>query len=297
MPSSPRSASRDRLIGAAALVAAALFWAGNYIVGHAAVAVMNPASLVLLRWAVALIPLIILAQVLEKPRWREQGKNWRWHLVLGLLGLAGYTLLLYAALTQTSALNASLINAVNPALIMLASVLVLRERLTGIGVVGIAVALLGVVIVLTDGRFGAVFAGGLGSGDLLMVAAIVCWTAYTIVGRKAPAMPSITSVAIQAAIVVVLLIPVVAVTGLTLPTDLNGTLSLLYIALFPSILSYIFWNRGLKSFAPGQAGVFLNLITVFTVVIAVLLGQALTGPQILGGLLVLAGVVLTSVRR
>lgn len=297
MSSPVSSSSRDRLLGASALVAAALFWAGNYLVGHAAVAVMNPASLVLLRWAVALIPLLILAQLLERPRWRDLFRQWRWHLVLGVLGLAGYTLLLYAALTQTTALNASLINAVNPALIMLASALFLRERLTGIGVVGIVLALIGVVVVLTGGRLGAVFADGLGAGDALMVAAILCWTAYTILGRRAPKQPSISSIAIQAGIVVVLMIPVVAVTGLTLPTDLNGTLSLLYIAIFPSILSYIFWNRGLKSFAPGQAGVFLNLITVFAVVIAVILGQALTAPQIIGGVLVLAGVVLTSVRR
>lgn len=288
--------SRHRVIGAGALIAAALFWAGNYVLGHLAVAEMNPASMVLLRWALAVVPLFVLAQLVERPRWREVLQHWRWHAVLGLLGLGGYTLLLYGALVHTSTLNASLINAFNPALIVVAAIIFLREKITALGIVGILVALIGVFTVLTEGRWASIASGGLNRGDLLMIGAILCWTAYTIAGRYAPRLPAISSIAIQAAIVVIVMIPVTAIVGFEPPRTTGGVLSLLYIAIFPSILSYIFWNRGLRSFIPGQAGVFLNLITVFTVIIAVILGQVLTVPQVIGGVLVLVGIVLTNAK-
>lgn len=125
-----------------------------------------------------------------------------------------------------------------------------------------------------------------------MVGAIVAWTAYTIIGRTGPRLPPISAVAVQGAFVVAALTPVVLVQGLRLPETAAGGWSLAYIAVFPSIASYVLWNYALQRVPPAQAGVSLNLITVFTAVATVLLGMAVTVPQVVGGVLVLAGVVL-----
>lgn len=287
--------SRGKVGAVISLVAATIFWAGNYIVGAGAVHALDPLSLVVLRWALALVPLLVLTQVLERPNWAQVLKAWPWMLALSAFGLAGYNLLLYAALQHTDALSAALINAFNPALITLAAVAFLRERLTGGAIAGILVALVGVLLVLSNGNLLALAAIGPTPGNLLMVGAIVAWTAYAITGRLAPPVPPITSTALQAAVATIVLGPFALAThALKLPGSAQSIASLVFIAVFPSVLSYLLWNRALGRIPAASAGVFLNLITVFTAVFTLVTGGAFTVAKLVGGLIVLAGVVLTN---
>ncbi|GIG30502.1 DMT family transporter [Cellulomonas marina] len=247
-----------------------------------------------LRWLLALPLLVLVAQVLERPDWRAVARAWPWVLALGATGLAGYTLLLYAALRLTTPLDAAIVNAVNPALIVLAAVALLGERVTARGVLGVAVAFVGVVVVLTDGRPAAALTGGVNGGDLLMLGAISTWTAYTVIGRRGPRLPPVASTAAQALVVVVGLAPVVAVAGLRLPGDAAGMWALVFIVLLPSVGSYVLWNTALRTVPPSRAGVYLNLITVFTAAATALLGHPLSAAQLVGGAVVLAGIALTT---
>ena len=286
---------RKRTVAVLSLLGATLFWAGNYVVGADAVHSIDPLSLVFLRWAIALVPLLLIAQLVERPSWRAVLAAWPWLLALSVCGLLGYNLLLYFALEHTDAFNASLINAFNPALITLAAAVFLRERLTPLAVAGVVTALAGVLIVISGGDMGRLATAGFGTGEVLMVGAVVVWTAYTVVGRLAPKVPPITATAVQAAVAVALLAPVhVARGGLALPATDGGLASLLFIAFFPSVLSYVLWNRALTVLPAGGAGVFLNLITVFTAVLTMLAGSVHTAAQFVGGAIVVVGVVLTN---
>src|ERR1700712_2185829 len=148
-----------------ALVAAALLWAGNYVVGGAAVHAMDPIALTWFRWLLAALPLLLLAQLIERPRWRSVLAEWPRLLLLAVLGVAGYTLFLYSALEFTTPLSASLINAANPAVM-------------------VVLALGGGLLVIPDGRIASLFSTRPNEGDLLMVGAIVVWSLYTIAGRS-----------------------------------------------------------------------------------------------------------------
>ena len=292
----PRAPGRGPVvIATVSLLAATLFWAGNYVVGAAAVAALDPISLVFLRWAFAALPLVAVAQLVERPRWREVLRAWPWLLALTATGLLGYTLLLYTALQFTDPFNASLINAFNPALISIAAVLFLHERLRASAVVGIVLALVGVLIILSRGSLETLLGGGFGIGDVFMVGAILAWTAYTVLGRRAPRLPAITSTAVQAVIATVVLAPVVLLTGgPALPSAPETWWALAFIVVFPSVLSYLLWNRALAVIPPARAGVFLNLITVFTAVLTLLAGQPFTAAQVIGGVFVLGGVALAN---
>ena len=286
---------RRRVVAVISLLGATLFWAGNYVVGAGAVQSIDPLSLVFLRWAIALVPLLVIAQVVERPSWRSVLAAWPWLLALSVCGLLGYNLLLYFALEHTDAFNASLINAFNPALITLAAAVFLRERLTPLAVAGVLMALAGVLIVISGGNIGRLVSTGFGPGEVIMVGAIVVWTAYTIIGRLAPKIPPITATAVQAAVVVAILGPVRCATGgVALPSTGTVLASLLFIAIFPSVLSYLLWNRALTVLPAGGAGVFLNLITVFTAILTVFAGQVHTTAQLVGGAVVIAGVVVTN---
>ncbi|MCS5717878.1 DMT family transporter [Herbiconiux sp. CPCC 205763] len=288
---------RPVVVATVSLLAATLFWAGNYVVGAAAVAELDPLSLVFLRWAFAAIPLLVLAHLIERPKWRDVLRAWPWLIALSATGVIGYTLLLYTALQYTDAFNASLINAFNPALISVAAVLFLRERLSATAVIGIVLALVGVLIVLSRGSLDGFFDGGFGIGDVFMVGAIVAWTAYTILGRRGPRIPPITSTALQVVIAVIVLAPITVLSGgPAIPQTPSVWWALAFIVVFPSVLSYLLWNRALGVIPPARAGVFLNLITVFTAALTLVLGQPFTVAQVVGGVIVLGGVALANLQ-
>jgi len=278
-----------------ALVFATLFWAGNYVVGAIAVQSISPLDLTWLRWVLAAVPLLILAQLVEKPDWRRALRSWRRLAVLAALGVAGYVLLLYTALEYTSALSASLINAANPAVMALLAAVVLRERLGWRVVAGLILGLFGVLLVITNGSLGSVFSMRFNIGDLLMLVAITVWSVYTIVGRKLD-VPPITATAIQATMVAVALAPFAIAGGVTWPAEASVGLSVVFIAVVPSIGAYVLWNLALKQVSPTTAGLYLNFVTVFTVIISVILGAQLTLAQAIGGLVVFAGVALSSLK-
>lgn len=289
---------RALTVAVLSLMGATLFWAGNYVVGAAAVETIDPVSLVWLRWVIAVVPLLALAQWVERPDWRALLRQWPWIVGLSALGMIGYTWLLYVALEHTRPFNASLINAFNPALIVLMAVLILGDRMTVRKVVGVALALVGVLVVISGGDIAAVFRTGVGTGELFMVSAVCVWTAYTIAGRMSPTMPPVSSTALQAVVAVVVMAPVTfTMGGPTLPPSSGALWALLFIAVFPSVLSYLLWNRALEVIPASSAGVFMNLVTVYVAAFTVLSGGRITVPEVVGGVLVITGVVLTNVQR
>lgn len=289
------STRRPLIIAIVSLLGATLFWASNYIIGEAVLKTMDPLSLVLLRWMLAALPLIAIAQIVERPRWREVLRAWPWLLALSSTGLVGYTLMFYSALQHSDAFSASLINAFNPALIAVAAAVFLGQKLTPTGIVGVVIALIGVVVVLSGGDPAALATTGFGAGQLLMLGAVSIWTAYTIIGRRAPRLPPITSTAIQAVFTVLIVAPVsLATGGPQLPVSGEAVSSLILIAVFPSVLSYLLWNRALTVIPAARAGVFLNLITVFTVAFTIIAGHPFAVGQLVGGVIVIVGVVVAN---
>jgi drug/metabolite transporter (DMT)-like permease len=284
----------SRGVAALCLVGATAFWAGNYVVGESAVDSMDPISLTLLRWAIAVGPLLVLAQRFERPDWRAVLRRWPLLLLLSVLGMAVFPLALYEALRHTTAVNAALITAVNPAMITLVAVLVLREMLGWRGWGGLALSLVGVLVVILAGSGTALTEIEVNVGDLLVLVAIAAWTAYTILGRRLGGVPPITATAVQAGLAVVVLLPVASVTGLTLPADPPSLWALIFIGVFPSVGAYLLWNVALRTVPASSAGVYLNLITVFTVAAGLFLGTTIGPLQVVGGAMVLGGVILTS---
>lgn len=285
--------ARRRAVGILCLVGATLAWAGNFLVGGVATAEMGALDLVWARWALATVPLFVIAQLAERPDWRALLRHWPRLALLGIIGIGGYNVLLYLSLHHGSALNSSLLNAFNPALIAIGAVVVLGARLSVRAVAGIVVAFAGVVVILTDGDPLAALREPPQLGSLFMVGAIVVWTIYTVGGRTGPRLPPISSTAVQAAAVLALMTPIALWDGVALPQTDAGWASLLYIVIGPSVLSYVLWNLALERVPAHQAGASLNLITVFVALGTVLIGAPVVAAQVIGGALVLAGVLLT----
>lgn len=277
------------------LTLATLFWAGNYVVGKSVITQITPLQLTFIRWLFASVILIVIAHWLEKPDWKQVLKSWPILMFLGLNGIIGYNMALYSALNYTSPINASLVSALNPALMVAVSAVLLHEKLTGIQKVGIAVSLTGVLVILTRGNLSRLATLDFNRGDLLMLLAIIVWTVYSIAGKRLKTIRPITASGVAAVISTILLLPVVIFqTKTPIHLDTSGILSVIYIILFPSVGSFIFWNTSVREIGAATAGVFLNLIPVFTSLISWFLGETITLIQISGGIMVFAGVYMTS---
>lgn len=273
-------------------VLAQLFWATNFIFGARLIDEFTPVELTTYRWLGALPLLLLIAWWLERPDWRAAWAEWKWHLLQAMLGMVVYTLFLYAALETSSSVNAGVISAMSPATITIAAVILLGERVTRIGAAGIALSIVGVLLVVLAGQSGA---SGLtvSIGDLLLVGSVLVWTAYVIVSRRLRT-PPITATAVQVALSVAVLLPLLAITGAPAQPTAEGWFGLAWIIVFPSALAYLLWNIAAATLGPSKTGVFLNLLPVFTTIIAIALGDVVTVWQIIGGVIVLVGVYLAT---
>jgi drug/metabolite transporter (DMT)-like permease len=276
------------------LILANLFWAGNYIFGKYIGAELSPLQMTFLRWLLAVVFYFPIAHWVEHPKWKLVWKEWKLLVVMALLGIIGYNILLYQALRFTTAMNAALVNSINPAMIVLFSIFLLKERVSKKGILGLFISLIGVLLVLTNGQLLQIFYLDYNQGDLLMIVAILVWTFYSIVGKKMKNVPPISATAVSVLIGLVIMLPFFLASNLHFSLSKGATIGLLYIGTLPTVGSFIFWNISVREIGPSQAGVYLNLITVFTAILSILLGKSITIVQVVGGILVFIGVYLTS---
>ncbi len=284
--------SRVRAVGL--LSTATLFWGGHYALSFLALRSISPIGLTWWRWLISVIPLVVIAQIVERPQWREVPYHLPRLALLAGLGMIGYNLLLYYALHYTTGVGAAVVNAANPALMALLAAVLVKSVIRPRQWVGIAVSLVGVLVVVSGGSPAALVHLQFNTGQLLVLGAILVWSLYTIYGRV-PGVGPITAIAVEAGIAVVVLTPFALAGRAWLPVHDPVALGVVfYVALFPSIGSYVCWNLGMRLVPPETAGIFLNLVTVFAAVIGAFLGQPPTLWDLLGGGIIIAGVVLTA---
>ena len=273
-------------------VLAMAFWATNFAFSPVVLDAVGAIQLTGSRWFIAIIVLIPLALMTEKVTRAVIVGEWKIHVVQALLGYVGYTLLLYYALGVTSPVTASVLVALNPATIAIAARFILHENMSVNTIVGIAISIVGALVVV----FGGGIAGGFtfSYGDVLLLIATVLWTAYSMLAPRVTT-PPITATAVQATISGIIMIPFMALDiawGNTAWFTMDGSdwLGVLWIGLIPSAGAYFLWNISSDWIGPTRTGAFLNIIPVFTALFVVAFGGTVTPTQLLGGALVLSGV-------
>jgi drug/metabolite transporter (DMT)-like permease len=200
-------------------------------------------------------------------------------------------------LRQITASRASLIIALNPVFITLASAAFARERLPITGLAGVLLSLLGAALVITKGNWQD-FGAGFGSGELFISICVALWVSYTLIGRVAlqTLTPLISTSYASILGCAGLLLPAFLIERNTWRTPTPELiLALAYLGIFGTVLGFIWYYEAVRELGPAQAGIFINLVPVFAVLLGVLtLGEALSPQTLLGGLLVVLGVTLTN---
>ncbi len=228
--------------------------------------------------------------------------SWRPLLILGISGIFVSQQLSYVSIHYSTASNALLLQAATPVMVTLGAWLYLGERLGTAQWLGAGASVLGVLIVITHGRFAALRLSEIHVGDLINLVGIAGWSVYTVYGRRVLASHS-PAVATTAAYVVgtLLMIPVAVVTAPYFPAPrLSSTFAwgvVVYQAVLGAI-AHVWWYRAVHVVGPSRAAIFMNVQPVLGLAIAALvLHEQISASQIAGAIFVIGGVALTTRER
>jgi len=281
---------------------AVLFWAGNSVVGRAFATDLPPIGMVFWRWIIASC---ILLPICIKPLIRDRyiiRQNLPYIFLQGFLSISAFNAILYWGLHYTTVLNTSLIQAGMPVVTLFFSILILKKGVSKLGSIGILLSLIGVSWVVARGDLNTLLGLSLNPGDLMMVTSVVLWSIYTVLLAKAPkglSRRAFTFAMILAGII--LLVPVYTwelSTGASITINQDTILAFSYIGVFPSVLAFLCWNRGVELVGANTAGVFLNLMPVFGAVLGMLLlGEQIQTFHYLGIVLIVSGISLVTSKK
>ncbi len=288
-----------RLYGAptALLILAALFFGGNTVAGRLAVGHISPEQLVSLRWAAVLLMLAPVLRGRIAAAWRRTRPRIIWIFAMGASGFTCFNILFYAAAHKTGAINLGIIQGTVPVWVLAGAFIFYRARARALQIVGVAATIFGIAVLASRGDLRALSSASVNAGDMMMLAACFVYACYTLGLKHRPRMDGLEFFFMLAVAALLSSLPLAAYEiwsgGARFPTA-QGWLVLLYVAIFPSCLSHIFYIRGVELVGPGRAGVFLNLVPVFAAACAVLLiGEPLRWFQVAALALVAAGIWLS----
>lgn len=282
------------------LTLAVLFWAGNFILGRAFHGEIPPVALAFWRWlGAALLVTWPALPHLRRDR-RALVASWPAVLLLSALGIAAFNTLAYSGLQYTEAINAFLIQSLMPVIIVMLSFLIFGERVTLRQGLGILVSLAGAVTIIAKGDSALLRSLSFNRGDLLVTAAIACYAGYSVLLRKRPVVHPLAFIASTFWLGTLMLLPLFLWETLTVarlvPTP-AALLVIAYVMVFPSIVSYLCFNRGVELIGANRAGLFIHLMPVFGSLMAILfLGEVFFWYHGLGIVLIGAGIYLATRR-
>lgn len=276
------------------LTLVALFWAGNAVVGRAARDLVPPFTLAFARWSGALILLTPFARRAVAADLPILSRHWKIVLLLGLLGIAAFNALLYSGVHFTTATNALLIQASIPPMIAIFALGLFGDRARPAQVGAMLLSAAGVIVVVCQGDPQILLRLRIGIGDGLILTASAAWALYTVLLRKRPAVHPLSFLAVTFAIGVAAMLPLATTEWMQGKAVIWGPAALgamAYVAVFPSLIAYLLYTRGVDLIGPARAGQFVNLLPLFGAVLSVLLlGEPLRAYHLVGGVFIVAGI-------
>lgn len=278
---------------------AMLFWAGNSVLGRAVRGEVPPIGLAWWRWVVALTIILIFAWPQVRRDLPDLRRHWRVVVLLGCLGIASFNTFLYMGLQHTTAVNGMVVLSTMPVGIVALSFLLFRDRVSGRQAFGIALSMAGALVVIARGDWTRIAEFQVNPGDLLIGAATASYAAYSACLRKRPALHPMSFIAATFLVGALVLTPfyIWESTAGDYPMPLSWTAfgAIAYVGIFPSILSYLCFNRGVELVGANRAGPFFHLHLLFGALLSiVILGETPALYHALGLALIVPGLYLAS---
>ena len=274
-------------------VIAVLIWSMNIVVTRYVADYISPVSISFYRW---LIAFLILTPFMFVKVWRQRQlirQHFVQFAVLSAFGMVLYQGLAYSASHYTTATNMGLINAFIPVFTIFVSMLVLKEIPNRFAVIGSLLSFIGLLYVMAQGSLSNLLQIGGHWGDILMTLAVFFYAFYGVFLKKWQLkVPLLLSLYIQIGFALIYHLPFILWFGLDAINAQNAA-SVLYAGAFPSLLAPLLWMMAVQSIGPNRSSIFMNLMPVFTAIIAyVWLKEAWTIYHSMGGVIILMGILL-----
>jgi drug/metabolite transporter (DMT)-like permease len=273
-------------------------WGGNAVVGKLATGHVPPVTLSFLRWSLAFLTILPFA-------WKQLVQDWgaiRGKLGIMVLasvtGIGAFNTLQYWSLEYTTAINTLLLQPTGPLFVAMWSLVLFGVRLTAAQAIGILLSLTGVLVIMLHGDLTTLKDIDFNRGDLIFLLALLIFGLYSVLAARRPAIHGLSFVAFTFGCGAACLIPLLiwelhARPVMTL--DATNLLILFYVAVFPSTLAYLCFNRGIQLIGANRAAPFFHLVPVFgTVMSMVFIGEQPQLFHFVGFALVLTGVFVAS---
>jgi drug/metabolite transporter (DMT)-like permease len=281
------------------LILANLFWAGNIVLGRGLAGVIPPVALAYWRWTGAFLIAVGFAWPYLKRDAPILLRRWRMMLLLSATGIATYNTMSYIGLASTTALNVLLLQSAGPLIIIVWAFVLFGDRPTLWQSAGVLLSLIGVAVIAAHGSLDVLLHLSLNRGDVWILAAMVIYGVYAAMFRRRPAAHPMSFLVATMGIGSMMILPFYAwetVQGGLIHGGPRAWLGMAYIAVFPSFIAYLFFNRGIELIGPARAGQSWHLMPVFGSILAVLfLGETFYLYHACGIALIGAGILLASI--
>jgi drug/metabolite transporter (DMT)-like permease len=277
----------------------AIFWGGTFVAGRAISQNVPPCSAAFLRFAVASALLLLLT-------WKVEGRIPPLKksqilpvILLGMTGVFMYNIFFFKGLKLITAGRAALIIAMNPICISVLSALIFKEKLNKIQSAGILLSVMGAVVVITRGDMSQILTGGLGWGESFIGICVLCWVAFSLIGKTVlTGLSPLVSVSYSSTVGgAALLIPAYfegVIPGMSGFTAVDWSI-IFYLGICGTVIGFIWYYQGIQTIGPSKASLFLNFVPVSAIALGFfILKEPLTPSLFAGAALVIAGVYLNN---
>jgi drug/metabolite transporter (DMT)-like permease len=281
------------------LILCVLFWSGNFVIGRFVKDDINPVELAFFRWFFVLI-LVLPVLIINRDKIITSLKKHFWiMLVLSALGVSGFNTILYIGLSLTTATNSLVINSIIPILVLILSFIILHQKINNQQIIGIVISTLGMLYLILQGDYNRIFILEFNRGDFWVIAASFLWALYSVLLKFKPT--DINDFEFFATMVLVgfiLLLPFYLYQGFAIKDEINLVYNnfwiFIYISVFPSIISYYLWHKGVHAIGANKTAQFAHIMPIFGAILSYFfLNESLQFYHIIGITLIGFGIYLS----
>ena len=282
------------------LFLATLFWSGNFLVGKLASQYqIPPFSLNFYRW---LFAWLILAPLTIKEILRKKNyilKNYKYYIVLGITSVTIFNSIVYYSLNFTQVISGVLMISTIPVMIIFISSILKIEKTNIFQVLGVLFSFIGVILIITKANFGILINLDFNKGDITMVFGMLSWATYSsLIKKKKHELSQLALLEVVISFGFIFLIPIYLIEyqiGFRINPDKNFFMILFYVVLFPGLISFIFWIKGVALIGANRSGVFLHLMPILSAIMAMIIfNEKFMFYHMLGGIFILTGILLSN---
>ena len=282
------------------LVLATFCWSGNFIVGKfATVYEIPPLTLNVFRWISVWFILIPFTykEIFENLPYIK--KNWLVISFMGVITISTFNSVVYFALNYTQVINAVLMLSAIPAATIVLSSLMKIEETNIFQLLGLVLSIIGIGSIISNGDIQKIISLDFNKGDMWMLVCVITWSLYsTLLKKNNFKFSQFTLIQLMVSVGILFLIPQFFYEksiGLELSLDKNFILILIYVAIFPAIAAYYFWQKGIEIIGPNRASMFIQLMPLFSAVMAIIIfKEKFELYHFVGAIFILSGIYLSN---